>query len=133
MSDSSEFSRIDEKVLSLQHRARNDRQLIQLLDAELEIMRLELERLKTKAFTTLGVLAIVLSALAWFFEQKIQNCHESTFYCSDLDNFSVVRKLRFTAFQRRQARQNPTSKSSIRGHFLLKKHTAYWTSFFTFS
>ena len=73
MSDSSEFSRIDEKVLSLQHRARNDRQLIQLLDAELEMMRLELERLKTKAFTTLGVLAIVLSALAWFFEQKIQN------------------------------------------------------------
>ena len=73
MSDSSEFSRIDEKVLSLQHRARNDRQLIQLLDAELEIMRLELERLKTKLFTTLGVLAIVMSVLAWFFEQKIQN------------------------------------------------------------
>ena len=73
MSDSSEFSRIDEKVLSLQHRARNDRQLIQLLDAELETIRLELERLKTKLFTTLGVLAIVMSVLAWFFEQKIQN------------------------------------------------------------
>jgi len=66
-----QFGRMTEKVQALEHRARNDRQIIQLLEAELEVLRLELDRLKTRAFTTLGVLAVVASVIAWVIERKI--------------------------------------------------------------
>jgi uncharacterized membrane protein YqjE len=73
MDDPMQFGRITEKVQVLEHRARNDRQIIQLLEAELELLRLELERLKARAFTALGVLGIVASVLAWVIERKITN------------------------------------------------------------
>jgi hypothetical protein len=73
MNDSVQFGRITEKVQALEHRARNDRQMIQLLEGEIEVLRLELDRFKTRVFTALGVLAVVASVLAWFIERRIES------------------------------------------------------------
>ncbi len=45
--------------------------------------------------------------------------NESNFYWTDFDGLGAVGKLATSAFKRRQARQNSTNISSIRGHVLI--------------
>ena len=54
-------------------------------------------------------------------DQKSKHGHEMHLYWSVDDNFSVVQQLRVSAFQRRQARQNPSNRRSIHGHVLICK------------
>ena len=57
---------------------------------------------------------------------KFQSGHKSTKYCSDFDKISTVEERRFTAVQRHQACQNPSSIRSIHDHVLIPKiHTSY--------
>ena len=53
-------------------------------------------------------------------DQNSKYVHEMHQYWSVDDNFGVVRQLRMPAFQRRQARQNPFNRRSIRGHVLIQ-------------
>ena len=55
-------------------------------------------------------------------DQKSKYGHETHQYWSDGNNFGAVRKLTVSAFQRRQARQNPFSRRSIRGHVVIFFH-----------
>ena len=62
------LARLQTTTADQQHRARNDRQLIVLLQAELEELRLDLERTKTRIYTALSVFMFVGTVLAWAFE-----------------------------------------------------------------
>ena len=50
--------------------------------------------------------------------QISKDTHEIDQYCSPGDETAVIRKLRFTAFQRRQSRLKRSSISPFRGHVL---------------
>ena len=60
-----ELGRFEQVVRDLQHRARNDRQVVILLESELVALRREVERLKGKAYTAIAVTAALGSVLAW--------------------------------------------------------------------
>ena len=60
-----EIGRFEQVVRDLQHRARNDRQVVILLEAEVAALRREIERLKVKAYTAIAVTAALGAVLAW--------------------------------------------------------------------
>ena len=69
----------------------------------------------------------IFDAFWWYLVWKWPKCtknakhgHEMHQYCSADDDFSVVGKLGVPAIQRRQARQNPSSRRSIRDHVLIQ-------------
>lgn len=63
-----EVGRVEQALADVQHRTRNDRQLILFLQDEVEALRLDLERTKTRIYTALSVVMAVATLLAWVLE-----------------------------------------------------------------
>jgi hypothetical protein len=60
-----EWGQITARVKEIDHKLRNLRQAVTLLDAEMDLLESNLARLRVEIRTTLGVLGAVASALAY--------------------------------------------------------------------
>ena len=58
----------EQTVRDLKHRARNDRQIILMIQEEMEHLRREIEKLKNRLYASLMVMAVIASILAWSIE-----------------------------------------------------------------
>ena len=63
-----EAGRIENEVETLKHRARNDRMILTALGEELEDLRLEVARLKVRAYTIASAAAVFVSVIVWLVE-----------------------------------------------------------------
>lgn len=63
-----EVGRIEQTLSDLQHRTRNDRQVVLILQDEVESLRRDLDRTKTRVYTALSVAFVVATGLAWVVE-----------------------------------------------------------------
>ena len=63
-----EVGRWEQTLRDLKHRARNDRQIIVLMQEEMEHLRREIEKLKQRLYASLMVVTVVASILAWSIE-----------------------------------------------------------------
>jgi hypothetical protein len=61
-----EWGQITARVKEIDHKLRNCRQAVTLLDAEMDLLEANLARLRVEIRTTLAVLGAVCSALAYF-------------------------------------------------------------------
>lgn len=63
-----EVGRWEQTIRDLKHRARNDRQIIVLMQEEMENLRREIEKLKQRLYSSLMVVTVVAAILAWSIE-----------------------------------------------------------------
>ena len=71
MPDPMEFGKFVVRLQNLEHRARNDRTVINFLENEIDKLRLDLERFKVKVATGIAVAGLFLSGIAWVIEAKV--------------------------------------------------------------
>lgn len=62
---SREVGRFEQTVRILEHRARNDRQIVVLLAEETKRLEMEIQSLRVRLYTTISVVAAMGSMLAW--------------------------------------------------------------------
>ena len=61
-----EWGQITARVKEIDHKLRNCRQAVTMLDAEMDLLEANLARLRVGIRTTIGVLGAVFSVLAYF-------------------------------------------------------------------
>lgn len=61
-----EIGELQQRIKMIEHRARNDRTVANLLQQEVDGLRSDLERLRTRIYATIASLGLVASAVAWF-------------------------------------------------------------------
>jgi hypothetical protein len=66
-----EFGKLIIRIQNLEHRARNDRMVIHLLEDEIDKLQLDLERFKIKITTAVAVTGLFISGIAWVLESQV--------------------------------------------------------------
>jgi len=67
-----EIGRFEQVLKDITHRARNDRQIMILLEAEIEQLRRDFEKMKTKVYTAVAITIVVGSIIAWVIEMILR-------------------------------------------------------------
>jgi hypothetical protein len=62
---SREIGRFEETLRMVEHRARNDRQIMVLLDNKVSRLEMDIQTLRVRLYTTISVVAGLGSLLAW--------------------------------------------------------------------
>jgi len=62
---SREIGRFEETLRMVEHRARNDRQIMVLLDNRMSRLEMDIQTLRVRLYTTISVVAGLGSLLAW--------------------------------------------------------------------
>lgn len=63
-----EIGELQQRVLALEHRHRNDRAIVQLIDGELDALRADLERLRSRIYGIASSIAVFAALVAWVLE-----------------------------------------------------------------
>lgn len=63
-----EIGELQQRLKQIEHQRRNDRTIINGLDAELNDLRSDIERLRTRIYATISSVAVFAAVAAWFIE-----------------------------------------------------------------
>lgn len=63
-----EIGELQQRLKQIEHQRRNDRTIINGLDAELNDLRGDIERLRTRIYATISSVAVFAAVAAWFIE-----------------------------------------------------------------
>jgi hypothetical protein len=67
-----EVGRWEQTLSDVRHRARNDRQVLLLMQEDLESLRREVDRMKTRLYTALSIALILGPVAAWLFDSFLR-------------------------------------------------------------
>ena len=67
-----EIGRFEQILKDVTHRARNDRQIMILLEDEIEQLRRDFEKMKTRVYTAVAITIVVGSIIAWVIEMILR-------------------------------------------------------------
>jgi len=67
-----EIGRFEQVLKDITHRARNDRQIMILLEDEIEQLRRDFEKMKTRVYTAVAITIVVGSIIAWVIEMILR-------------------------------------------------------------
>jgi len=73
-----EVGKFEQVLQDMKHRARNDRQIIILLQNEIEELQKEFVKMKTRVYTAGTIIVVVGSTLAWLIEVILLNSSSSS-------------------------------------------------------
>ena len=60
-----EVGELQERLKQLEHRVRNDRQVLNLLEGEIDVLENKLTELKVQVYTTIGAIVTFSAVAAW--------------------------------------------------------------------
>ena len=63
-----EIGELQQRLKQIEHQRRNDKTIINGLDAELNDLRSDIERLRTRIYATISSVAVFAAVAAWFIE-----------------------------------------------------------------
>jgi len=63
-----EIGELQQRLKQIEHQRRNDRTIINGLDAELNDLRGDIERLRTRIYATISSVAVFAAVVAWVVE-----------------------------------------------------------------
>lgn len=63
-----EIGELQQRLKQIEHQRRNDRTIINGLDAELNDLRSDIERLRTRIYATISSVAVFAAVVAWVVE-----------------------------------------------------------------
>ena len=67
-----EVGRWEQALSDVKHRARNDRQVLLMMQEDLESLRRDLDRVKARLYTALSIALILGPAAAWLFDSFLR-------------------------------------------------------------
>ena len=67
-----EIGRFEQILKDVTHRARNDRMIMMALQEEIEQLRRDSEKLKTRVYTAVAITIVVGSVIAWVIEMILR-------------------------------------------------------------
>lgn len=63
-----EVGKFEQVLRDVKHRARNDRQIMIALQEEIEQLRRDFDKMKTRVYTAVAIALVIGSAIAWAVE-----------------------------------------------------------------
>ena len=67
-----EIGRFEQVLKDITHRARNDRQIMILLEDEIEQLRRDFEKMKTRVYSGGAIILVIGSVIAWVIEMILR-------------------------------------------------------------
>ena len=67
-----EIGRFEQVLKDITHRARNDRQIMILLEDEIEQLRRDFEKMKTRVYSGGAIILVLGSVIAWVIEMILR-------------------------------------------------------------